>query len=206
MSIPVVRSLVRAAALAIGIVAAVFGVVIALSLEATSARAQGAPSADASPVTRAAMEELAWLEGHWEGEASYQTPTGDRETILQTERIERRLNGVVLVVEGTGREKNADGSPGEVVFQAFGVISYDPDRERYTFRAFRDGRSIDAETSLEAGVFTWSFETPGAGHVRFRIRNDQGAWHETGEFSRDGQEWHPFFEMRLHRTGEAEGD
>lgn len=206
MSIPVVRSLIRAAALAVGTVVAVFGVVIALSLEATSARAQGGPPADASPVTRAAMEELAWLEGRWEGEAWFQTPSGERETILQTERIEPRLNGAVLVVEGTGREKNADGSPGEVIFQAFAVVSYDPDRERYTFRAFKDGRSFDPEASLEAGVFTWSFETPGGGRIRFRIRNDQDAWHETGEFSRDGQEWRPFFEMRLHRTGEAESD
>jgi hypothetical protein len=46
----------------------------------------------------------------------------------------------------------------------------------------------------------WAFDVPGAGRIRYTIRLDeQGRWHEVGDRSVDGQQWHRFFEMRLSR-------
>ncbi|MEO7648207.1 MAG: hypothetical protein ABIV11_08240 [Gemmatimonadaceae bacterium] len=96
-------------------------------------------------------------------------------------------------------QRHADGT-GRVVHHAFGVLTYDPERGQYAFRALRDGGVIDAETTLADGVFTWGFPVPG-GRIRFHIRQVDGEWHETGEYSADGATWHKMLEMKLRRVG-----
>ncbi|MGI8618433.1 MAG: hypothetical protein ACR2L6_05015 [Gemmatimonadaceae bacterium] len=144
------------------------------------------------------MKPLAWLIGEWEGEGSMQTRTG-REVAAVREKVEGRLDGRVLVLEGIGREPAADGA-GRVVHHAFGVLSYDPEKREYVFRAFRDGGVINPVSRFAAGVFVWEFAVPG-GRTRYLIREDNGEWLETGEYSADGSTWRKFFEMRLHRVG-----
>jgi hypothetical protein len=46
-------------------------------------------------------------------------------------------------------------------------------------------------------AFVWSMDHPQAGHIRYAIRVKAGRWSETGESSRDGVSWTPFFEMTL---------
>lgn len=145
-----------------------------------------------------AMAPLAWLIGEWEGDAESLTP-GGRSVAKVRERVEGRLDGRVLVIEGIGREPSADGA-GRVVHHAFGILTYDPERGQYSFRALRDGGVVDAETSLAGGVFTWGFPVPGGGRVRFQIRQVEGEWHETGEYSADGTTWRRMLEMRLRRV------
>jgi hypothetical protein len=48
-------------------------------------------------------------------------------------------------------------------------------------------------------AFVWSMEHPQAGHIRYAIRVKGLRWSETGESSRDGVSWTPFFEMTLTR-------
>lgn len=141
-----------------------------------------------------AMTPLAWLVGEWRGQGTMQTPAG-RQIADVHERVESRLEGRVLVIEGIGR----DASSGQVAHHAFGVLSYDPDARRYAMRAFREGRFVDADTELNDGVFTWGFAVPG-GRVRYHLRQEEGNWVETGEFSPDGATWRQFFEMRLNRA------
>lgn len=145
-----------------------------------------------------AMAPLAWLIGEWEGEAVSLTPNGRSPGTAQ-ETVEGRLNGRVLVMEGIGREPSAEGT-GRVVHHAIGVLTYDPERGRYVLRALRDGGVVDADATLTDGVFTWSFEVPG-GRIRFQIRQVNGEWHETGEYSSDGSTWRKMLEMKLRRVG-----
>lgn len=147
-----------------------------------------------------AMAPLAWLVGEWEGEGESRSPQG-RSVATVRESVESRLNGRVLVIEGIGREPSADGM-GRVVHHAFGILTYDPERKQYAFRALRDGGVVDAETSLADGVFTWGFEIPG-GRIRFHIRQVNGEWHETGEYSAAGATWQKMLEMKLRRVAAA---
>ena len=157
----------------------------------------GAQRPGAGEAADSAMAHLAWLAGEWEGEGESRSPQG-RSVATVRESVESRLNGRVLVIEGIGREPSADGT-GRVVHHAFGVLTYDPERGQYAFRALRDGGVIDAETSLADGVFTWGFQIPG-GRIRFHIRQVNGEWHETGEYSADGTTWRKMLEMKLRRV------
>jgi hypothetical protein len=174
------------------------GCALIASLFAAEPLAGQRPGAGAA--ADSAMAPLAWLIGEWEGEGVSMSPAG-RSVATVRERVEGRINGRVLVIEGIGREPAADGM-GRVVHHAFGLLTYDPERKRYAFRALRDGGVIDAETVLEDGVFTWGFAVPG-GRIRFRIRQENGEWVETGEYAADGSAWRQMLEMRLRRISPA---
>lgn len=175
------------------IAAWMFTAVVALTVaDSLAAQRPGAGAAADS-----AMVPLAWLVGEWEGEGESRSPEG-RSIAAVRESVESRLNGRVLVIEGVGRLPSADGN-GRIVHHAFGVLTYDPERRQYAFRALRDGGVIDAETSLADGVFTWGFPIPG-GRIRFHIRQVDGEWHETGEYSADGATWQKMLEMKLRRV------
>lgn len=149
-----------------------------------------------------AMAPLAWLIGEWEGTGTTRSRTGS-EVASVREKVESKLGGRVLIMEGIGRVPTADGT-GRVVHHAFGVLSYDPEKREYVLRAFRDGGAIDPVSRLADGAFIWEFDIPGGGgRTRYVIRNDGGEWLETGEYSLDGSTWRKFFEMRLHRAAGA---
>jgi hypothetical protein len=149
---------------------------------------------------KAAMAPLGWLAGRWTGEATYQTPEGTK-VLQQTEEVRAVLEGALLVVEGTGREF-ADGETGAVVFRAFGVLSAGDEPGSYRFAAWQGGSFVDADAEVaEEGTFTWGFETPDGGEVRYVIdRPEPDVWHEAGSYLAPGQDaWRPFFEMTLRR-------
>ena len=56
---------------------------------------------------RAAMKKLAFLVGKWSGEARVLRPSGEME-LVQTEEAAYKLDGLLLTIEGIGRNK-ADG-------------------------------------------------------------------------------------------------
>jgi hypothetical protein len=150
---------------------------------------------------KAAMTPLGWLAGSWTGEATVTDRAGTR-VIRQTEEVRPALEGSLLVVEGTGREPDADGEPGAVVFRAFAVLSAGDAPGRYRFAAWQGGRYVDARAEVaEDGTLTWGFDTPDGGEIRYVIeRPEPDVWHETGAFrASGGDEWHPFIELTLHR-------
>ena len=161
----------------------------------------GAQRPGAGAAVDSAMAPLAWLIGEWDGAGTMHSRSGSSTASIR-EKVEARLGGRVLLMEGIGREPYADGT-GRVLHHAFGVLSYDPETREYIFRAFRDGGAINPVSRLADGVFTWEFDIPGGGRTRYVIRNDSGEWLETGEYSLDGSTWRKFFEMRLHRDEAA---
>src|SRR6185295_14653723 len=78
---------------------------------------------------REAMKKLDFLVGKWSGDASVWRGPGEPMKIRQSEEIEYRLEGLVMLVQGTGR--NAEG---KIVFQALATISYDEQAGTYKFR------------------------------------------------------------------------
>jgi hypothetical protein len=147
------------------------------------------------------MRKLDWLVGEWKGEAVVQM--GPRtEYALQHERVQSKLDGRVLLVEGVGRHKLEDGTAGEVVHSALAVLSWNAEKKHYRFSTYLadkpGGEAVLEVTGPTSAV--WGFDTP-RGKVRYTISlTDKGEWLEIGERSSDGVKWNKFIEMRLQKV------
>lgn len=128
---------------------------------------------------RAAMQKLSFLIGSWSGEAHVQRGPGNLATLLQTENVEYKLGGLVLVIEGTGQAQT-DQQPS---LQALGIISYDDATGAYHIRAWNDGRFLESVVQLleDGKSLRWGF---GVGDIRssslLQIDKD-GQWTEKAE-------------------------
>ena len=165
---------------------------------------QNAPGGGAAE--REAMKKLAFIVGEWTGEGKVLAGPGAGEKSAVVEKAEMKLDGIVLVLEGLGKRKAADGTvTGEIVHNAFGVITWDAKKGAYSMRAIKsDGAAVDAEAKFEGDKFIWGFEVPNGGRIRYTITLPEGRWHEFGEYSPDGgKTWMPVFEMTLEKTKAA---
>lgn len=161
------------------------------------------PSVAQSPARPAAgeMKKLDFLVGRWQGEGWIMLGPNQRHTFSQTEDVQRKAGGTVLIVEGLG--KSADTSnAGATIHSAFAVVSYDQDAKVFRWRAFRaDGSSVDTEAKVSGNMLVWGFRDARGVGIRFTVKlNEKGQWHEVGEMTRDGQRWIKFFEMTLNRV------
>ncbi|MBI4906233.1 MAG: hypothetical protein HY820_21540 [Acidobacteria bacterium] len=144
----------------------------ALLLLATVCFAQQQPNVAAQ---REAMKKLQFLAGKWSGDATVNR--GRPIAITQSEEISYKLDGLVMIVEGTGRN-----SEGNVEFRAFATISYDDASAKYRFRAYNDGRYLDTELEVTEGGFARGF-TAGPAKVRNVMKlTAKGEWQETTEY------------------------
>jgi hypothetical protein len=130
---------------------------------------------------REAMKRLGFLVGKWAGEARLLRGPTESVELFQTEEAQYKLDGLIVVIEGVGRAK----SGGQLVLQAFGIISYDDESGTYRLRAFNDGRFLETQMKLlEAGKgMTWGFAL---GEIRTNSVlqiNERGEWTEQAEIS-----------------------
>jgi hypothetical protein len=151
-----------------------------------------------------AMKKLDFLVGRWQGESWTEFAPGQKRRARGSETVERKLDGLLLTIEGRHRRLADDKAGGAVVHNAFAVVSYDDRAKRYRFQAYTGtGQYADAEAKVADGRLEWSMQVPGLGHMRYTITvNDKGQWSEVGEMSRDGKEWRTFFGMTLDRVKE----
>lgn len=143
---------------------------------------------------RAELKKLENMVGTWEGSGWFQMGK-ERETFQGTEIIQRKLDGVALLVEG--KFKNPEG---KVIHETLAVISYDTKQKIHRFRTYLANGSTggDHVIKLLPDGWEWGFEVPG-GTMRYTIKTTAGTWNEIGEFSRDGKTWLKFFEMNLKK-------
>jgi hypothetical protein len=146
-------------------------------------------------VQRTAMKKLSFLVGKWEGEARLLRGPGEWISVLQTEDVQYKLDGLILVIEGVGRSK-LDNQP---ALQALGVISYDDEKATYRMRAFNDGRFLESEVALldDAKGMKWGFSL---GHIQtastLRI-TDAGEWTELAEITFGSQPPQKLMELKV---------
>ncbi|HEX8369712.1 MAG TPA: hypothetical protein VF604_14295 [Pyrinomonadaceae bacterium] len=153
--------------------------------------AQETPDADAY---RVEMKKLESLAGQWKG-AGWIQQGAKRETFAGTETVQRKLDGLALLVEG--KFSNAEG---KVIHETLAVLSFDPKAKGYRFRTYlASGMSGEHDFKLLADGFEWGFQFP-TGTVRYIIKTNNDVWLETGEFSKDGKTWMKFFEMKLEKV------
>jgi uncharacterized membrane protein len=151
----------------------------------------------AAPVFAAdEMKKLDWWIGEWSGTASMRMGPGEPQQVQQSERIQSKLGGHILFIEGLGK------SGDKVVHEALGVVSYNERAKKYEFDAWT-AREGHADAWIEVGddkSVKWGFDTPTGGKIRYSARlTEAGEWNEIGEFSRDGSSWTKFFEMTLKK-------
>jgi hypothetical protein len=125
---------------------------------------------------REAMKKLEFLVGKWSGQGTVVRGPGEPMKLRQSEDVQFKLDGLVMTVEGTGRN-----AAGQVVFRAFATIAYDDSTSAYRFRAYNDGRYLDTELKVTPDGFAWGY-TAGQLKVSNTMRlTAKGEWSETTE-------------------------
>ena len=145
------------------------------------------------------MKKLEFLIGEWKGEGWAEFVPGQRRTSPAMERVQWKLGGMIMLVEGLGKTKVPGKQEEVVVHSALAIISYDAKAKLYRIKSYlADGRSTDAEAEFVAEGFQWRFQAPQGPSIRYTIKiTDKGEWFERGEMSQDGKSWRQFHEMTL---------
>jgi hypothetical protein len=149
----------------------------------------------------AEMKKLEFLTGEWKGEGWIEFGPGQRRTFVETELVQSKIGGQVLLIEGLGKSK-APGQEKEIIIHnAMAMICYDAKLKQLRFRAYQaGGRNVESEAKAANGALEWGLEESGR-TMRFIIKlDDAGRWFEIGEVSMDGKQWRKFFEMTLQRV------
>jgi hypothetical protein len=122
---------------------------------------------------------------------------GPKEEFSQTEIVEWKLGGGLLLIEGIGKTRAPEAKE---THHAFAVVSFDPMGKKYRFSSYIVGRPpLDVEPKFGPNTMTWEFEPQPGSHIRYTTTVSEVTWHEIGEFSRDGTSWSQFFEMTLKK-------
>ena len=164
----------------------------------------GSPVSGQTPAPPAAQVEAVkkldlWV-GEWKGTGWVSLGRDERRDFTIVEKVQRKVGGSVLLIEGRGTKK-ADKGEEVVVHEALAVLSYDEKAKRYRWRAHDlRGQAINVEPKVVDGGIEWGFKSEDRGvSVRFTIKFDKKRWHEVGEASTDGKTWHKILEMTLER-------
>jgi len=143
---------------------------------------------------REAMKKLDFLVGKWSGDASLVRGPGEPLKLVQSEDVQFKLDGLVMLIEGTSRD-----STGKVVFHALATISYDDSTSTYRFRAYNDGRYLDTELTVPPNGFAWGYDA-GTMKVTNTMRlGTRGEWIETTEVTLGSAPPRKTLEMTLRR-------
>ena len=147
------------------------------------------------------MKRLGFLVGEWSGEASVLRGPGQFAELLQTESVQFKLNGLVLMIEGVGRTK----SDGKLALQALGLVSFDDETGTYRMRAFNDGRWLETEIKLaDSGhSISWGFAMGQFKTTTVLRINEDGDWTEQGELIIGDRPPQKMMELRVQRLGRS---
>jgi hypothetical protein len=167
---------------------------LALCCSSCSLLAGQGPAQKSVSEQRDAMRKLSFLSGRWSGPAAVAVGPGRTLDLTQTENVQYKLDGLVLLVEG--KSTNA---AGKTVFSALATISYEDASHTYRFRAYNDGHYVDTQLAVVADGFSWDF-TAGPAHVINTMRlTGKGQWHESTQTAFGSAPPHTSLEMTLSR-------
>ena len=143
------------------------------------------------------MQKLDFLIGTWAGAARLLRGVGEVVELSQTEEARYKLDGLILMIEGIGRNR----SDGKAALQAVGLISYDDETGTYHMRAFNDGRWLETEVKLaDSGRgLAWGFAL---GEIKTRSTltiNGKGEWTELAEVTVGSQPARKLMELTVRR-------
>lgn len=146
---------------------------------------------------REAMAPFARMDGVWRGPAWSITPAGRRE-VTQTERVGPFLDGSIRVVEGRGY-----GEDGNVHFNAFGVISFNPMTRSYSLSSWAQGYSGSFPLRPTADGYVWEVPAGPGAIIRYTATFGDGTLREVGHRIAGDAPPVQIFEMNLRRVGDT---
>ena len=150
------------------------------------------PGGSSVDTQREAMKKLSFLAGKWSGPASISRGPGEPLKLTQTESVQYKLDGLVLLIEG-----QSTGSDGKAQFQALATVSYDDAAHAYRFRAYNEGHYIDTELTVQSDGFAWGF-TAGPAKIENTMRlTGKGEWQETTDVTFGSNPPHRSVDMLL---------
>jgi hypothetical protein len=151
------------------------------------------PASSSSEVQKEAMRKLSFLAGHWSGPVTVVRGPGEALHLTQTEDVQYKLDGLVLLIEG-----QSTSTDGKAVFSALATITYDDASHTYRFRAYNDGHYLDTELAVPAANgFSWSF-TAGPAHIVNTMHlTGKGEWSEVTEVTVGNNPPHQSVDMLL---------
>lgn len=168
-------------------------ILITVLLSAASLVAAQQPP-DTTGAQREAMHKLSFLAGSWSGPVSIIRGPGEPLHLTQTERVEYKLDGLVLLIEG--KSTVADGSAS---FQALATVAFDDATHSYRIRAYNAGHYIDAELTVLTDGSSWCFDA-GPAHIANTMHLTAGGeWQETSEATFGGNPPRRTVDMLLTR-------
>jgi len=145
------------------------------------------------------MAKLSFMRGVWAGPAKGMDAQGQPYSITQTERMGPMLGGDIIVIEGRGyKDDNTTG------FNAFAVVSWNPQSEKYELRSYAQGYAGTFELKLTAEGYIWEIPAGLVAVIRFTATIKDNTWREVGEYVASGQPPMQTFEMNLKRVGDTD--
>jgi hypothetical protein len=164
----------------------------ALMISVTLSLAAQPPASNSIETQRQAMRKLSFLTGRWSGPVNIFRGPGQALHLTQTEDVEYKLDGLVLLIEG-----KSTSAGGKVLFGALATIAYDDTSHTFRFRAYNSGRYLDTELSVLTNGFSWSF-TAGPAHIVNTMHlTAKGEWNEVTEVTVGSNPSHRSMEMLL---------
>jgi len=147
---------------------------------------------------RTAMKKLGFLVGEWSGEASVLRGPGQFAELVQSESVQFKLDGLVLVIEGIGRSK----ADGKLALQALGVVSFDDATGAYRMQAFNDGRWLETEVKLadSGNSISWGFVLGEFKKTTVLRINEDGEWTELRELVIGNRAQQKIMELKVRRS------
>lgn len=144
---------------------------------------------------RAEVKKLESMVGQWKG-SGWILQGEKRETFSGTETVQRKIDGLALLVEGKFSTLE-----GKTIHETLAILSYNAKSSKYIFRTYlASGMSGEHDFRIVSDSFEWGFQTPAAGTIRYTIKTANDVWFETGEYTKDGKTWVKFFEMTLQKV------
>lgn len=143
------------------------------------------------------MRKLEKMIGKWSG-AGWIQQGANREEFTGTENVQRKLDGLALLVEGRFTAKN---EPEKIIHETLAVLSYNTKTAIYDFRTYlANGSGGNFTLAATETGYEWGLNFPG-NKIVYTITIKDGVWNEIGKVSRDeGKTWFQFFEMNLKKV------
>src|SRR5215212_1550598 len=92
------------------------------------------PAQVSTAAQRDAMKKIDFLGGEWKGEGWMEFTPGQRRSFRATEVAQRKLDGLLLTIEGLHRGQLGGKGEEVTVHNAFAAVSYDDKANRYRFQ------------------------------------------------------------------------